>query len=1043
MNAIYNIRTILVSLIAISIISMGFSLEVNLPKESLAVRLDKLAKIYNVNISFDKKMVNQIQVDPITERTSNLEHALTQSLKSTGLTWAKLMDGSVIVKQNKNQQVKIKSGKVRGVVTDENGEPIVGANVVEVNSYKGAVTGFDGDFELVLPPGEYTFRISFVSFQTQEITKVEVVSGEVTPLPVILKEENLEIEGVVVTAEYKRSSVEAIIAKQKATVSMIDGLSGDMIKKTSDNNVAQTLKRIVGVNVSKGKYVVIRGMGERYNNVELNGASMPSTEPNRRNFAFDVLPTAIVDNVVVAKTFTPDMQGEFSGGLVRVNTLSIPTKKFLKLSTGSGFNTQSTGRDFYSNTRYKGDYFLGSDERGWFNKKWNDDYLETSGLYFDNRHKGDPTIADKAYQQMKEMGKVIPNHWGKQVYSGIPTQSYALQWGMPIELNNESSIGFVTSVNYRHEEKREDYDYRTFDNEATSDDGVKCNFITNIGALFNVGWKNAKNKINWKNLYNYRFDHLNWSRTLIYDNEPYDRIREYHNPQDNTIRQSRLEGIHKIFNEKIEIDWFGDYNHLHRNTPESRLIDGAYNGIGNDGKRVINWTSYNSNQNIHKSTHIYSSSLKETKYNIGGNIKIKFNLLKQSHFLKTGYWGTFRNADFYQGRFLTSNRPGEDNIPAQDIWTSENYQNDEFYYAIDRYNLNVNGANKYNGDQDIHATYVMGNFKLLKKLELTGGIRLENTKMTMSSIQQMEIGGDFIDTTLTWKEEQWLPATTLTYNISKKLKIKGAYGKTIGRPDFRERTGIIYYDLDRGTRVRGARGVKNALIDNYDLRFEWYPSNSEIFSVNLFYKEFHEVIENFIRQNENSFSIFYVNLDRAITKGIEINLRKTFNILPLKSTLVISGNTTLMEGNVEFSGDVLYGDKLDSVKKERLIMGLAPKSYNAAIEWNSKFIGLSVNYNQTGRILLQASGGTKTKDEYRATREVVSAQLRFKLLKERLGVKFNGSNLLNEPIINYNNFQPDASIEDQNKDLDYNKGDKVTYKGYVGRSYSMSISYTF
>ena len=249
--------------------------------------------------------------------------------------------------------------------------------------------------------------------------------------------------------------------------------------------------------------------------------------------------------------------------------------------------------------------------------------------------------------------------------------------------------------------------------------------------------------------------------------------------------------------------------------------------------------------------------------------------------------------------------------------------------------------------------------------------------------------------------------------------------------------------MDRGTRVRGARGVKNALIDNYDLRFEWYPSNSEIFSVNLFYKEFHKVIENFIRQNENSFSIFYVNLDRAIAKGIEINLRKTFNILPLKSTLVINGNTTLMEGNVEFSGDVLYGDKLDSVKKERLIMGLAPKSYNAAIEWNSNFIGLSVNYNQTGRILLQASGGDKTDDEYSATREVVGAQLRFKFLKDKLGIKINGSNLFNEPVIHYNNYRPDDQGVNLDNDLDYNKGDLVTYKGYRGRSYSMSVSYTF
>ena len=1043
MNAIYNIRTILVSLIAISIISMGFSLEVNLPKESLAVRLDKLAKIYNVNISFDKKMVNQIQVDPITERTSNLEHALTQSLKSTGLTWAKLMDGSVIVKQNKNQQVKIKSGKVRGVVTDENGEPIVGANVVEVNSYKGAVTGFDGDFELVLPPGEYTFRISFVSFQTQEITKVEVVSGEVTPLPVILKEENLEIEGVVVTAEYKRSSVAALFAKQKATVSMTDGLSADMIKKTSDNNVAQTLKRIVGVNVSKGKYVVIRGMGERYNNVELNGASMPSTEPNRRNFAFDVLPTAIVDNVVVAKTFTPDMQGEFSGGLVKVNTLSMPTKKVLKLSTGTGFNTQSTGKEFLSNTRYKEDYLLGTDKRDWFNEKWSNDYLDAYNGFNDNKNTEKKGVADKSYEQFREMGKAIPNHWGMQKFTGAPTQSYSMQWGIPIELPNKNTIGFITSVNYRHEEKREDFDYVGYDDKGQSDDGVKCKFITNISGMFNTGWKNSKNKISFKNLYNYRFNHENWSRTQVENDEEENYAYAYHNPQDNTIIQTRLEGWHKIANDKIEVDWFGDYNSLNRHMPESRYTVGSYVGMSNDGEKVVRWKTYGPNQETSSSTHVYSSSLKETKHNIGGNIKYKFDLLKQSHFFKTGYLGTYRHSHFYQGRYLPGDRPDEPYIPAQDVWSDDNYQNEVFDYIIDRYELNIAGANKYKGDLDIHAAYVMGNFKLLKKLEITGGIRLENTKMTMASIQQMEIGGDFIDTTLTWNEEQWLPATTLTYNITKKLKIKGAYGKTVGRPDFRERTGIKYWDLERGRSILGHKGVENSMIDNYDLRFEWYPSNREIFSVNLFYKEFYKVIENYIIQNTNEYSVYVINLDKAITKGIEVNLRKSFKISPLKSSLVINGNVTIMDGKIEFDGGEFYGQPVRTLKEERLIMGLSPESYNAGVEWNSSFFGMSVNYNRTGRILLFADGTSNKNDEYRAPREVIGAQLRFKLLQDKLGIKINGSNLFNKPVINYNNYQPGVSKEDQNKDLEYNNGDRVTYKGYTGRSYSMSLSYNF
>ena len=1022
--------------------------KVNVSFEKLTIIkcLEKLEGVTGVNFYYNTSDLSECtKLYDTSFDNHTLPEILDNLLHNTGLEFKEVNNNKIVVRRSDNYQ-----GKIKGRVTDEDGQPIVGANVVEVATFKGAVTDFDGNFELVLPPGEYTIRISFVSFQTQEITKVVVEPGKTTPLPVVLKEENMQIEGVVVKAEYKRSSVEALYAKQKAVVSMTDGMSADMIKKTSDNNVAQSLKRIVGVNVSKGKYVVIRGMGERYNNVELNGASMPSTEPNRRNFAFDIIPTSVVDNVLVYKTFMPDMQGEFSGGLVKVNTLSIPNKKVLKISLGTGFNTQSTGKDFYSLRRYNEDYFISKNKRNWYNESWSDNYNQTYSSYFDNlRITNDPQkqeIAKKSLVQLREMGKKIPNDWGVRRFAGAPTQSYSLQWGVPFKLRDNSTLGFVTSITYRHAQKREDYisSFNEPDLESwESDDGIRNKFITNCSALLNIGWKNTNNQISWKNFYNYRFinDYKQNSRDYSDVGIDYYGFRSLNNPLYNTIMQTRLEGRHKMAKAKLEVDWFGDYNTLDRYMPEARFGVGMIRMIpAVDGKSPVAWRTYGPNNEVISSTHLYSSSLNETKHNFGGNIKFKFNLLKQSHFLKTGYWGTHRHAHFYQSRFYPSDK-SSGRKPIQDLWSDETYNNEEFIYEVDRYSLNISGSNKYDGEQHINAVYLMGSFNFLKKLQLTGGIRLESTQMTVEGGQQMVIGGPFIDTTLTWNDKRWLPGATLTYNVTKKIKVKAAYGKTLARPDFRERTGIKYFDLINMQTVRGGKGVENTITDNYDLRLEWFPSNKEVVSVNAFYKDFKNIVENYIVGTTGGYSVFIMNLDKAITKGLEFNFRKTFDMPAINSELVFSGNAIVMEGEVLLLNEKYsHGENISTFTSKRLIRGLAPESYNAGIEWNSKHFSLAVNYNQTGRILLFTGGNNEYENQYLAKSEIVGAQVRFRLLNNKLGIKLNANNLFNEPSIRYDNYQPDEKIV--SKDPEYNKGDRIFHKGYTGRSYSMSISYT-
>jgi hypothetical protein len=214
---------------------------------------------------------------------------------------------------------------------------------------------------------------------------------------------------------------------------MTDGISSDLIKRTSDNNIAQVLKRVAGVTVSDGKFVTIREMSERYNNVQLNGSSLPSTEPNRRNFSFDIIPSNLIENVTVNKTFTPDLPGEFTGGLMLVKTLSLPEEKFLSLSLGSGVNTISTGNEFQTNQRFKSDYFFGeTDSRTWFLGR----------------------EAEQVTQSVTNAGKM--NHYDIYKYTTAPLQNYALSFGLPVKINEWHKIGSVAAATYRHEEPIDD-----------------------------------------------------------------------------------------------------------------------------------------------------------------------------------------------------------------------------------------------------------------------------------------------------------------------------------------------------------------------------------------------------------------------------------------------------------------------------------------------------------------------------------------------------------------------------------------------------------
>ncbi len=1022
------------------------------PRETLASRIHNISKDYNVNIGYRPEQCD-FEIPEVTLMNAGIEQALTISLDSTLFAYRKKTDNTFVVYKKEQQQKQPIEGKgiIKGKITDEKGESLPGANVWVPALQIGAVTDSDGNYSFSVLSGTYTIEISFISYQAQQVTMVKVSEGKTTPLNVKLLPATEDIEEVKVTAEYKRESTKALYAIQKETVSLTDGISAEQIKQLPASNVAQVLKKVSGITVKSDKYVVVRGMSERYNNVQLNSSSLPSTEPNRRNFSFDIIPSNLIENVVVHKTFSPDLPGEFAGGLVNVNTISIPQKNFFSISVGTGINTNSTGKDFYSTKRQNGDYFGGAKDRVWYKRTFDPE------LYYSDYD------LDAPGENMLAQITNIPNNWGLYKYKAQPKQSYAISFGKPFEINNSNTIGLVVAGTYQHNEEIEDFWAKYRKNEGdTTNFANKYKFNTTIGAIGNVAWRNKNGtKVNFRNLYNRRFSYSNIVQEIESLENDVVTFSYYSSIKMNTLWQTRFDGEHKLIGDNLVVDWFADYSKMNRKQPD----DSNSSGIIKEKYEERNYLLYYDFQGINPNNgmSVYADELTENQKNIGLNLTSTFNMLGNKQKVKAGYSGSFRSSDYDQiSLVVVKGNQALIGLPDKELGKPEHYGVGKLSYTSITGN-SVLGQG-YEGNQAIHAGYLMAELLPLKKLAINGGVRLEHEIMDVRTSQRMrtEDGQHWVDSTITYPSTKYLPSLTLIYKITNEAQLKAAWNKTLTRVDFKERSAFQYYDVEERGFMLGNGGLESGYAKNYDLRFEWYPKPGEIISIGTFYKYFVKPIE-LITYNEQSggYRFMYFNLDDATTKGLEFDLRKSFGFISptakFLNNLYVSANFTLLDGDVTYNAQKLAIEaqgldyEEDSTShfdpvRSRTLQGLSPVIYNVGVNYQGKRLEASININHTGRTLILA-GTTIELDEYDAPYDQLDAQLNIKFFDQRMNVKLNVSNLLNKSYIRYRNYNPnDVNMpysEDPEK-LDYNPDYDWTLKRInKGTSYSISLSYKF
>ncbi|HWW39373.1 TonB-dependent receptor [Pedobacter sp.] len=1014
---------------------------------------------------YDKEAAKKVAVHRLVFKKITIEEALRRMHKELPLEYEVLRNEVSIRIESpekfnlrKSQQ---KPGKLSGRIMDDKGETLPGASIKILSTNTSFQSATDGTYQQSLEPGTYAIEVSFMGYQTKRITDVTIKAGQNTPLDILLKADSKSLNAVVVTASYKKASIEGLYARQKNNAALSDGITAEQISRTPDNNTAQVLKRVSGLQISQNKYVVIRGLSDRYNNLMLNGAPLPSSEPNRRDFAFDMVPSALVDNIVVNKTATPDLTGEFTGGLVQITTKDIPDENFTQVTLGTGYNSRATGKDFIGLGRSKYAYLGFGDSH----------YDRPTGMTFKQYIEMIPQIRDpKNTEQRKQAASflsTLPNNWAMRKYTALPAQNYQFSLGRSIHLK-ENTLGIIAALTYRNEQEADQNDrYQATVNDYT---GTDYTFTTTLGGSLGLAYRFGKNKITLKNTYNRKLS------DLLYKFEGTDlanngfMVSDYSNVVIiNQLFQSVLSGEHSLGKRGIKFDWQASMADLNRDQPFTKIMDRRRAPTGPEDLYDPVFTDLQASLGS-----LYYSKLKEKLYTWAANFQVPFNLLNLNQSFKLGYQGKYRKADFgadiFRIRYLTQASGGTvdySGMAYYDIYNSTNFANSGLYlYPISGGGKDVSSEGSglgYNGFQRLNAFYGMFDLKLTPKLRLITGLRAEKNDQNVANMNPNTGKEELISL----KKTDWLPSANFIYALNEKMNVRAAWYKTVARPDLRELSSFEYFDP---VLMRGIFGssLKSTSIENADVRYEFYPSPGEIISISGFYKKFKNPIELQLLGTSGQPSYKYTNLASAKDLGLEIDFRKSLDFIStdagfLKNTFV-SGSLTLLDANVELepSKDL----KGDSYKRDRPLYGQSPYIINAGINYTGKQFGLNVLYNRYGKRIVFASAGISY-DEYEKPRNLVDLQVNYKFLKQqRAEVKFNISDLLNAETIIYRNQYPkgnprfkegEPSVQDvpgasyqlaegqaDPKGTSYNPGyDLVAGRIRNGTTYSLSFSYRF
>ena len=904
------------------------------------------------------------------------------------------------------------TGKISGTITDKKtGETLIGVTVKIANTSNGLSTDVEGRYLLSgLTPGTYTVQASYIGYSTKNITEVVVKANVTTPVNIIMEESNSQnLNEVVITSRAKQESINTLFANQKNSLSISSGISAELIRKSPDRNTSDVLKRVSGASIQDNKFIIVRGLSDRYNSAMLNNAVLPNTEVDKKAFSFDILPSNLIDAIVVNKTASADIPGDFSGGVVQITTKDFPDNKFFNFSVGTSYNTQSTFKDFQKADGSKngafGSYNKDRDIPSSFPTKTN--YLNLP-------------IADRV-----ALSKQFANNWGYSGVKSILGPQFQTNYGTTKRFKDDSQFGTVLSLTYRYDERLRTSEQKAYTGQALGDQFTDqvYNYNTNIGGLANFAYSWGNNKIALKNIYNRVLENQFTTREGIDDSQSkFFRTADY--ILQRSLISNQLSGNHLLSEEKkIKLDWNLNFANTNRKEPGFKRMEYQQeSGVAGYTRASIP----SSGQADPRLAGNFSSKLTENLYGGSFDITIPVKWFKDSNKIKLGYFGQYRKRDF-SARVIGFTRNGDfDNalltLPQDQIFNPANIK--ENGYVL---NEITNGSDTYDANSLLNAGYVMFDGYLTEKLRLGIGARLESYNQKLNSADNA--GSPInLDTTYT----NLLPSANLIYNLTDKASIRLSGSQTVGRPEFREIAPFSFYDFNKNVSIVGNPNLKQSKTTNVDLGYAVYPSSGQVFSVSAFYKNFDLPIEQSLQLGTSGRTFGYINSKSATLYGVEMEFRKPLDFIGEQfANFTFSTNASYMKSEVKVAKTVNSTGK-------RPLQGQSPYLINGGLIYASKdenSTGVSLLFNRIGK-RIWAVGNVQDPDIYEKSRNVLDLQVSQKFAKSRAEVKLNYSDILNNKAIYYQKGKgtdPDAAFNAST--------DNVNISDRFGSTMTLTFSY--
>lgn len=914
------------------------------------------------------------------------------------------------------------------ILDDANRETLIGVTVAIKGTTTGAITDFDGKFSITVDPGTYTLQISYISFQGQTIEDVVVKPGEVTLLNNIsMKQATLELGEVVIKAEAVRVNEASMMMMKQKSVAMIDGISAEKMQLTGDATAIEAAKRVTGVSIEGGKYVYVRGLGDRYSKTMLNGMDIPGLDPDRNSLQMDIFPSNLINNITVSKNFTAEMPADFTGGMMNIETKDFPDERIFNVSFGVGYNPAM---------------------------HFNSDYLKYEGgstdyLGFDDGNRALPSraaqpnvptpVSGASQTQVNDFVKSFNPTLGATRSMSPMDFSGSITYGNQSVINKKKDpsgtkkLGYIFSLSYKSDYKYYDEvtygEYQRYSNAdsmqmryATVQNGQMGEHNVLIGAIAGVAYKSSLTKVKLTAMHLQSGTSRAAKFNIDNDGEAvgqsgYIAMSDNLEYNQRSLTNVLLNGSHAFGNgNKWELDWRISPTISSSEDPDIRKTAFTItptstffsSGAGGNPSRI--WRS-----------------LSEINLPVKADITMKYAFKGRESKLKFGAGHTFKQRDyeilFFDIQFF-GNQSWTNTDPNSVLDPDNIYPNqpNTIYYQSGNNDPN---PNKYSSNINNTALYVSNELELFKNFKTILGLRMEYYVQRHTGRDQAFANGDEVNGRNLVNDKvletiNLFPSVNFIYAISEKQNLRLAYSRTVARPSFKELSfaqildpitnrifnGSLFAYKDAVTGIATWDGnLKETDIDNLDLRWEYFFKGGQMVSVSGFFKHFENPIELVrIPEQQTSTEFQPRNVGTALVFGIEIEARKNLAfITPALANLTISGNVTIAQSevvmsDVEFNARKNYERTGEEITNKRRMAGQSPYVVNAGISYGNSEWGtdIGVFYNVKGETL-EIVGIGLSPDVYTEPFHSLNFTFNQKLGKKKNTViDFKVSNILND-----------------------------------------------